>query len=312
MHPIKTFACSLVLGASIAPAPAWAQDSQPDAPPALQRDPKRASDFLQEGLRLQLTGKIDQACGSFARSQAFDPQAQTLLNLALCHEKQGKLATAWGELRDAASLFSQANNKERATYARTRASELEPRLSMLVLAGVENTKVETLTIDGQDVPRPTWSAPIPLDPGEHALVFLAVGAEPRTVKVQIPGGAARVPLAIPALTKTRVGDVQEGAPPYLGYGLIGGGAVGLGLGTVFGIMTLSASSDAKAACDAQNRCSAEGLERVSDGRTSGTISTVGFVVGALLAGAGVYLIVTHQGAARSGLVETLVTGRGTF
>lgn len=304
--------------AASAPSVALAQhvDDEPSAAAApLARDPARAQQAADEGRKLDASGRTDEACAAFARSQAFDPRGPTLLLLALCHEKQGKLATAWSELGEAASLLSHEKNAEREAFARAHARELEPKLSTLALEGVDGTTVETLTVDGQDLPKPAWSRPIPLDAGEHALVFRKVGAEAASAKVRIPGSAAKITYRIPTLASAKVASLPGAAdPPYLGYGLAGAGVVGLGLGAVFGVSALSASSDVKAACDAQRQCSAEGLKRLDDGRSAGTVSTIGFIAGAVLVTAGVVLVVLHHrdSSARRGALEGLLTGQGTF
>lgn len=314
----RAAAIALALAAS-APSVALGQDAddEPRAAPApLPRDPAKAQQAADEARKLESAGKTDEACAAFARSQALDPLGPTLVLLALCHEKQGKLATAWSELVEAAALLAREKNADREAFARGRAKELEPRLSALVLEGVEGTSVETLTVDGQDLPKPAWARPIPLDAGEHTLVFGKVGAEPASATVRVPGGAAKVSYRVPTLAAAKVASLPGTTdPPYLGYGLAGAGVVGLGLGAVFGLSALSAGSDVKAACDAQKQCTAEGLKRLDEGRSAGTISTIGFVAGAALVTAGVVLVVLHKGGSPSrtrGAVELLLTGRGTF
>ena len=41
----------------------------------------------------------------------------TLLNLATCHEKLGRTASAWGEFKEAATLAEKRGEKDRATFA---------------------------------------------------------------------------------------------------------------------------------------------------------------------------------------------------
>src|SRR6185295_4211554 len=45
-------------------------------------------------------GRFPAACESFSRSFQLDPAPGTALNLSLCEEKLGKVASAWIHLRD--------------------------------------------------------------------------------------------------------------------------------------------------------------------------------------------------------------------
>src|SRR5215471_2500246 len=63
-----------------------------------------AEALFQEGRRLLSEGQTDEACARFAGSFAIEASSGTLLNLASCHEKQDKTATAWAEYRAAARL----------------------------------------------------------------------------------------------------------------------------------------------------------------------------------------------------------------
>jgi hypothetical protein len=67
------------------------------------------------------------------------------------------------------------------------------------------------------------------------------------------------------------------------------GVVGIGVGTIFGLMASSKNEDSKAECSADdpNRCSAAGVEMRDEAMANGNVATVAFIVGgAALAGAG--------------------------
>ncbi len=311
----QSFFAAFALASVLVPTLAGAQEAEPQpSPPA--HDSGRGAQAIAEAKKAESSGKIDEACAAYARAQAFDPQSTTLLALALCHEKQGKLATAYGELGEVAAAFGKEGNKERETFARGHAKDLEPKLSYLVLEGTENTKVETFTLDGLPVPKAAWSKPLPLDTGDHSLSFAQTGAEPSQAHVQIPPGAAKVPYRLPLLGKSKLAQSDKGeaaTTPWLGYGLVAGGVVGLGIGSVFGISTFSARSDADKGCNVAKQCTAESLARIDDGRSSGTISTIAFVAGAVLVGTGLTLILTHKTESKPKTALTMVlTGQGTF
>ncbi|MGK4000272.1 tetratricopeptide repeat protein [Sorangium sp. So ce1024] len=80
-------------------------------------------------------------------------------------------------------------------------------------------------------------------------------------------------------------------PAAVAFGL---GAVGLGVGAATGIASLSRVSDIKARCDGQ-RCPPELKGDADTASTLGHVSTVGFVVGAASAAAGVVLLALRPG-----------------
>lgn len=60
-----------------------------------------AQAHFDEGRALLARGAIAAACPKFVESYQLEPALGTLLNLALCHEAQGRLASAWAEFNDA-------------------------------------------------------------------------------------------------------------------------------------------------------------------------------------------------------------------
>src|SRR5262245_60483663 len=84
-----------------------------------------ADALFQEGRKAMASGKIADACMKFADSNRIAPRLGTLLNLATCHEAQGKTASAWAEFVEATAASRQANQPERVAYAEQHARSLE-------------------------------------------------------------------------------------------------------------------------------------------------------------------------------------------
>ena len=83
----------------------------------------------------------------------------------------------------------------------------------------------------------------------------------------------------------------------------------MGLGTFFGARALSAKADVDAGCPTSRTCSDDGLDAVDRGKTAATISTIGFAVGVVAVGVGVYMLLSSGRAPKTahGLVlPTLV------
>ena len=68
--------------------------------------------------------------------------------------------------------------------------------------------------------------------------------------------------------------------------------VGVGLGTVFGLMAKSTYSDAVSHCPTTSTCDGTGIRGGQDAHSQATISTLGFLAGSALLAGGVVLFLT--------------------
>src|SRR5439155_12298885 len=117
-------------------------------------------------------GQVAAACDSFAESQRLDPATGTLLNLAACHEAQGKLASAWVEFREAAAAARREKRPDRVRYAQDHLTAIEPRLAYLTIAVGGSTRAQppVITLDGRALGAAAWGVAIPVDAGSHEAV----------------------------------------------------------------------------------------------------------------------------------------------
>lgn len=159
-----------------------------------------ADALYRQARDLMAAGKYDEACPKLAQSQQLDPATGTLLNLAACHEKQGKLATAWLEYSDALVAARRDGREDRVQYARERAAELEPKLSRLTLLLAPNADAPGLTIelDGTSVGSAVLGVPTPVDPGKHSVRASAPGKKPQILSIEV-AVADQQSLSIPPL-----------------------------------------------------------------------------------------------------------------
>jgi hypothetical protein len=152
----------LVLVAAVtASGPAAAQ-----APPPPHANGEAA---LAEGMALYSAGKTHEACEKLAESMRASPLDGTLLNLALCHEKEGKTATAWREFIELAKRGARSRRPEIQQLADQHVAALAPTLPKLMLVVPPGTKIAEVRIDGAKLARAEWGNPMPVDPGPHVV-----------------------------------------------------------------------------------------------------------------------------------------------
>ncbi|MCC6214607.1 MAG: hypothetical protein IT376_07045 [Polyangiaceae bacterium] len=281
---------------------------------AQDRDPAAAEALFQQGRAAMDRGDYVAACPKFRESNRLDPAPGTVFNLADCEERVGRLATAWTLFQEVAQKLPPSDPRH--GVAKGRADALSPRLPRLTvrLAAPDSSGV-VVRRDGVVLRAASLDVPLPVDPGEHELSVEAPGRVRRLVKIDVGEGASEtVTLELGAPVDaggderppgSRPGrpDAGSAGAPTLAWVAGGIGIAGLVLGGVAGLATLDAKSSADAECPAK-RCSPEGYAAVEDGRTFATLSTVGFVVGAVGVGVGAYLWLggDEPGAPRAAIV----------
>jgi len=281
----------------------------------------QADVLFDEGVALLGAGKFADACPKFEQSLKLDPGIGAMLYLADCYERAGRTASAYNEYKAAEKLAADTKDpKGRDKVANKRAALLEPKLSKLILmpptplpAGLEITR------DGEKVDVTQLGVPIVLDPGPHALVVTAPGSKRWEKSVDVPpdGGTASIVLVVVSETKVEPPPPPEpsdpGTPFRIGGLVVAGvGLVGVGLGTAFGLIASSNLSDSNADnhCDAQNTCDPVGLGLRSDAQSAATISTVGFIAGAVMIAGGItmFVLAPKKSPAQTALTPALGGG----
>jgi hypothetical protein len=260
---------------------------------AASRDPAAAEALFRDGRAAMQRGDYEVACAKLDESQRLDPAPGTLLNLAECEEKRGRLASAWQDYQWAAEALPAGD--ERVPYAKSHADALAPRLPRLVVrlasSAPEGSRVRR---DDVDLGAASLGASLPVDPGKHAVVVTAPGRAARTYEVTAAEGRASEVTVDAGPPEARAPSAETRGlgklPGWIGIG-VGGGA--LVLGSVTGVLAIGRARVADEHCDAAHTCDDVGLAANSDGRTFSTVSTVAFVAGALLVAGGIAWVLTH-------------------
>jgi len=319
---------SLLVGAAIVSACALTSAT------ARAGDPAAAREQVKIGYQLAQEGKCDQAIPHFLESVKLDIKAVTLINLASCEEKVGKLADALGHWVEARSRAQAENNSGIQEEAEKRAKALEPRLPKLTvtLAAGAPGDVEVVR-DGVALGSASMGVPLPVNPGSHTLVVRAKGYEDATTttsiaeaeqkKIELKLGAKKLedaraaapPAPAPGSDAGQASPSSGGTSPLVFIGF-GAAVAGVAVGSITGIMAFGKASDADAGCPTPTTCSKEGLDAADSGKTLGTISTIGFAVAGVGALVGIYGLVWGKPSASTSMAVSIgPTGgvvRGTF
>lgn len=267
---------------------------------------RAAADALfREGRTLVKQGKFAEGCGKLEASQNLDPAPGTLLALADCFEKDGRIASAWSTWNDAVVLARQRNDKRRLETAEKRAKALEPKLPKLQIDVSGDSRVEGLVVKRNDqvVESSIFGSAVPVDPGQQVISASAPGREPWTTSVEIKTEPGATTVTIPVLTKLPEPpkieksedkpDVAKPKPPppvqsntqrNLGIAFTTIGIIGVAGGGVAGGLTFMKVKTAQGQCRGDNPplCSQQGLDAYRIADLTANISDIAFGAGGVL------------------------------
>ena len=231
-------------------------------------------------------------------------------------QKQEKFGAAKDRFLVCADAACPAEIRDECAHRLTEVTDATPSVVFDVKDAAGNdVSAVRVTMDGTLLVDHLGSSALPIDPGEHTFHF--DGADPtqavekkfvvrdgeknRHLAVTLGGAPPAVPAAAPA---------PVGAPPPAAaeqstwsdrktIALVAGGVgiIGIGVGAVFGVMTLSQYSNSKTECGSGCAAGSQAASDYNTANTSATISDIGLIAGGVLvAGAAVLWITAPSGA----------------
>ena len=233
-----------------------------------------------------------EASQKFAESQRLDPAAGTLMNLATCEEKVGRLASAWQHWKEA--IDSLPANDDRITFAGSRVEDLEkklPRLQVTLLKGApEGAKVFR---DEIELGPAGQGAPLPVDPGPHTITVRMPGHFSKSTTVSVAIGEQAIVDVQPGAVDPSAGAAPVKAPTKTIGWIVGGiGLAGVGTAAVSGMMLVGVKRTVSDNCNESKVCNQDGIDAASNGKKLLIVNTIGWAVGAVGLGVGAYLILS--------------------
>ncbi len=161
--------------------------------------------------------------------------------------------------------------------------------------------------NGAPVGQAQWGVPIPVDPGQVRVTVTAPDRQDWEVVVDIRSEGQSEQVVVPNLEPVQrispvtVSVIHKDSPRFLdqtknriALGLTGGGLVGVGLFTYFGLKSEAKYRSTDAQCDAQDRCAPEALAARKRAYQDGTNANISLVAGAACLVAGGVLMLLDE------------------
>lgn len=304
MRRIGIASAAAVLAWSLS-ASAQSSGAQPPHDSANFQAISAAKTLFDQGQKQMADKNYTAACASFKASNNAVARVGTLLNLADCYEKAGKLASAWGAYYDSINLGRRQGHPEYEAFAQKKKDELEPKLLKLTIDVPVDVRVDGMKVtrDHVAVEPAAWGVPIAVDAGAHSIDVTAPHKLPFHAETRVDDDhkvvlvtvqkLADAPVAWPRSNQPEVIEKVVTAPSMWtplrigGVALGGAGVVAVVVGSVLGLVANDKYQSAlKNECGGDpNTCTVSG---VTDGATAHTLADVstGLFVGGLVALAG--------------------------
>ncbi len=171
-----------------------------------QESTANQADALFVAGKVKLAEKdYEQACQLFSESFRIEAATGTLLALAICQERAGKLASAFASYNEVVQRSNKEQRPDRAKAASEKAAALQPRLSGLrvVLGSAAGAAGLVVRIDGEPVDAAKLKSTIPMDGGYHAVEVSAPALRTWTETVTLAESGDEKILTAPALRQLK-------------------------------------------------------------------------------------------------------------
>ena len=256
-------------------------------------DIKAADELFAKGLALRETN-LEQSCSYFRQSLEKNPQAiGTLMNVALCDEKLGKIASAVDRFSEARDRAKEGNLPEYATEAEAHIAALKDDIPTVTIKFVGERAAGTRVLIGERVISPEMYADgkkVNVDPGELVVVVSAPGRLAYETKLMIAKKEGKA-IDVPELKK---GVTVKSSRRTIGIVTTAAGGTFFVTGAVLGLVARNIYRDNRNTshcepAEGDDICDAEQQSETERARTIGNVGTVVGAVGLVAAGVGIYL-----------------------
>ncbi len=261
----------------------------------------QAKKLFREGVSQLNAGDPERALESFQRSREIVPSGKNTANAAICLERLGRYDEALELYEQLLSQFSaDLDSQDQTNLVPTMAALRERLASLDVSANVAGS----LIIDDKprgSLPRTTLLRVLPgqrririekkgfrtfekileLRAGQTQVLDAELEPEveqsPKAVTSRMAmSKAVRAAATAAPTTEQSPGVLARRWPAFAAGGL---GLVGVGVGTMFGLRSISKHDESEQFCDGQACTDQRGVDLRGEAQAAGNLSTLGFVVG---------------------------------
>jgi hypothetical protein len=252
-------------------------------------------------------GRVAEACQKFAESLALARRGGTLLNLAVCREKEGRYTAALPLLREARERALKDGRADRAALAEDHLEGVERRLSWLTVRLAPGAAVPGLVVrrDGEELPGESLGAREAVDPGPHTVTAAAPGRArfEATVTVGTAGDAqvVEIPGEAPAL-EPRGGGTSTAAALRrpVGWTITALGLTTLVVGSAFGVEAIRDVRESAPSCPMNVCTTVAAYQQNQQAHRAARIADIAIPTGLPVGAAGLYLLLQPGAHARTG------------
>lgn len=284
-----------MLGAS----PAWADPSLSDR--------ETARSLMDDGDAKRDKNDFKGALKSYEAADAIMHVPTTGLEVARMQDKLGLLLEARETLGRVLRTPPKPSDPPAFTTARKQVEQYNaeigtriPSVTVQVANGEPGQPVAVI-FDGETIPPAAAQAPRKVNPGKHTVQarsgaldkteeITVAEKESKTVTIDLkPAAVATTAEPLPA----EPSNARSPLPKILIFGGFGLGAVGLAVGTITGLSSISKVDEVKKDC-VGDVCPPSRQEDIDSARSLGTISTIAFIAGGVGIGAGIVGLVLQS------------------
>lgn len=258
----------------------------------------KADQLFAEGKAL-MAANLLQACDKFDQSLRENPAAiGTLLNVALCDEKLGRVASAVAKFAEARDRAKEQGLTQHQRAAEAHLAELEPVVPHLAIQLTQTLPDTKILLDDRVIALDEL-ADIAVDPGERVVVVSAPARLPYRTKLVVTP-SQRTTVVIPKLARSvtvtssrrRIGQIVTVA-----------GVVGIGVGVSIGVSAgrLFDKQFTDGLCTHKldgDHCGPEGQRNTVRAQSRGNAGTVVGLAGGVVAVSGALLWIFSRSSSR--------------